>query len=79
MKKITLFFVAMLAMAQMNAATPETAANAEADKAEVAAATPAGDDDTESAYQHPFKNNDESTKHCWFGRKAQLGRHQQQL
>ena len=63
MKKITLFFVAMLAMAQMNAATPETAANAEADKAEVAAATPAGDDDTESAYQHPFKNNDESTKH----------------
>ena len=61
MKKITLFFVAMLAMAQMNAATPETAANA--DNAEAAAAPAAGDDDTEPAYQHPFKNNDESTKH----------------
>ena len=63
MKKITLFFVAMLAMAQMNAATPETAANAVAANAEAAAAPAAGDDDTEPAYQHPFKNNDESTKH----------------
>ena len=59
MKKISLIFVAMLAMAQMNAATPEDAATA--NEAPVAAAT--ADDDGESAYIPPFGKNDETTKH----------------
>ena len=62
MKKIVLIFAAMLAMAQMNAATNDAAVSNEANNAEAATATQAGDD--ESTYVHPFKNNDdESTKH----------------
>ena len=57
MKKITLIFAAVLAMAQMNAATPEAAIS------EAPATTVAADDDNESTYQVPFKNDDESTKH----------------
>lgn len=61
MKKLTLFFAAMLAMAQMNASTLDAAAS-EA-PAETPAATMAAIDDNESVYQHPFKDDDESTKH----------------
>lgn len=57
MKKIVLILTAMLAMAQMNAATPETATS------EAAATTVAADNDNESTYQPPFMDNDESTKH----------------
>lgn len=56
MKKITLLFAAILAMAQLNAATPEAAVS-EAPAATMAAA----DTDNESTYQVPFK--DESTRH----------------
>lgn len=52
MKKLILLFVAIFTLAQMNAATPEAAVS------EAPAA-----DDNESTYQHPFKDNDESTKH----------------
>ncbi len=57
MKKITLILAAVLAMAQMNAATPEAAIS------EAPATTVAADDDNESTYQVPFKNDNESTKH----------------
>ena len=57
MKKIALLFAAIFAMAQMNAATPEAAIS------EAPATTVAADDDNESTYQIPFKNDDESTKH----------------
>ena len=45
MKKIVLILTAMLAMAQMNAATPETAVNNDATNAEAPALTAAADDD----------------------------------
>ena len=57
MKKLMLLFVAVFSMAQMNANTPEIATN------EAPAATMAADDDNESTYQHPFKDDDKSTKH----------------
>ena len=57
MKKIMLLFVAIFTMAQMNANTPEVATS------EAPAATMAASDDNESNYQHPFKDDDESTKH----------------
>lgn len=59
MKKIVLIFATMLAMAQMNAAANDNAVTAN----EAPVATVAADDDGESAYQHPFKDDDESTKH----------------
>ena len=58
MKKLFLVIVAMLAMAQMNAATPDNATTA--NEAPVAAAA---DDDDDSAYQPPFKDNEKSTRH----------------
>lgn len=58
MKKIVLIFAAMLAMAQMNAATPDNATTAS--EAPVAATA---DNDDDSAYQPPFTSNDESTRH----------------
>lgn len=45
MKKIVLILTAMLTMAQMNAATPETAVNNDATNAEAPALTAAADDD----------------------------------
>ena len=48
MKKIALLFAAMLAMVQMNAATDTAPA--------------AADDNSESIYQRPMSNDDESTK-----------------
>ena len=57
MKKLTLIFVAIFAMAQMNAATPDAAVS------EAPTTTMAADDNEESTYQHPFKDDDESTKH----------------
>ena len=57
MKKIVFILTAMLSIAQMNASTPETAAS------EAAATTVAADNENESTYQPPFKDNDESTKH----------------
>lgn len=57
MKKLFLLFAAMLSMAQINAAAGESATSTEAPVATVAA------DNDESTYQHPFKNDDESTKH----------------
>ena len=57
MKKLTLIFVAIFAMAQMNAATPDAAVS------EAPTTTRAADDNEESTYQHPFKDDDESTKH----------------
>ncbi len=59
MKKIVLIFAAMMAMAQMNAATPDNATAASGD----APVALSADNDGESAYQPPFKDNDESTKH----------------
>jgi hypothetical protein len=44
-------------MAQLNAATPEVAA------AEAPTSTVAADEDNGVAYEHPFKNDDEKTKH----------------
>ena len=61
MKKIVLIFAAMFAMAQMNAANLDAVMN-EA-PAEAPASTTVAADDNESTYQHPFKDNDESTKH----------------
>jgi hypothetical protein len=58
MKKIVLIFAAMLAMAQMNAATPDNATTASE-----APAAAAADDDDDSAYQPPFTNKNESTRH----------------
>lgn len=48
----------MLAMVHMNAATPDNAATTSDAPVAVAA-----DDDGESAYQHPFKDDDEKTRH----------------
>jgi len=59
MKKITMIFAAMLAMAQLNAATPSNAATA----SEAPVAAVAADNDSESTYKHPFQDDEESTKH----------------
>ena len=56
MKKLTLLFVAMFAVAQMNATSLEAAAN------EAPAATMSADDN-ESAYQHPLSDDDKSSRH----------------
>lgn len=59
MKKITLLVVAMFAMVQMNAASND------APVAEAAVeATAAADEETNNlTYDHPFKSDDEKTKH----------------
>ena len=57
MKKIVLIFAAIFVMAQMNAATLDAVTS------EATATTVAADDDNESTYQHPFMDDDESTKH----------------
>ena len=58
MKKYFLVLAAIFVMAQTNAATNETATS------ETAIAVSADENnDDESVYQHPFKDNDESTKH----------------
>lgn len=57
MKKLILLCVAIFTMAQLNAATPEVAA------AEVPTTTVAADEDDGVSYEHPFKNDDEKTKH----------------
>ena len=62
MKKIVLMIAAMFAMAQLSAATNDAAINSEANP-ETATAVAAADDDSEKTYQHPFTNDDESTKH----------------
>jgi opacity protein-like surface antigen len=62
MKKLALIIAAMFTMAQMSAATDDAAVNNEAAPA-VEASTIAAEDDGESLYQHPFKDNDESTSH----------------
>ena len=62
MKKIALIFAAMLAMAQMNAATTDAAVN-NPDNAEAPAIAEADDNGNETIYDHPFKNDDEKTKH----------------
>ncbi len=61
MKKIALIIAAMFTMVQMSAAT-DAAVNSESASA-VEAPTVAADEDGESVYQHPFKNDDESTTH----------------
>ena len=62
MKKIALVFAAMLAMAQMNAATTDAAANnPENAEAPATIAAAAGDDD--SLFDHPCKDDDERTSH----------------
>lgn len=57
MKKLALLCAAIFTMAQLNAATPEVAA------AEAPTSTVAADEDNGVAYEHPFKNDDEKTKH----------------
>lgn len=57
MKKLVLLCAAIFTMAQLNAATPELAA------AEAPTSTVAADEDNGVAYEHPFKNDDEKTKH----------------
>ncbi len=57
MKKLVLLCAAIFTMAQLNAATPEVAA------AEAPTSTVAADEDNGVAYEHPFKNDDEKTKH----------------
>lgn len=57
MKKLVLLCGAIFTMAQLNAATPELAA------AEAPTSTVAADEDNGVAYEHPFKNDDEKTKH----------------
>ena len=57
MKKLVLLCAAIFTMAQLNAATPEVAA------AEAPTSTVAADEDNGVAYEHPFKNYDEKTKH----------------
>ena len=57
MKKLTLLCAAIFTIAQLNAATPEIAA-AEAPTTSVAA-----DEENSVAYEHPFKNDEEKTKH----------------
>lgn len=65
MKKILLLITAMLAMSQMNATSANDAAASNNALPQVATEAQDGDNDNdnESAYQHPFANNDESTKH----------------
>lgn len=63
MKKILLLITAMLAMGQMNATSANDAAASDNALPQVATEAQDGDNDNESAYQHPFANNDESTKH----------------
>jgi len=63
MKKFTLIFAAMLAMAQMNAATSDAATNNDATNAEAPVMTQTADEESELAYQHPFKDKNESTRH----------------
>lgn len=64
MKKIVLIFAAMLAMAQMNAATTDDAVNNEANKAEAATVATQAEDEDDSSIVQPFKIiNDETTKH----------------
>lgn len=57
MKKLILLCAAIFTMAQLNAATPDVAA------AEAPTSTVAADEDNGVAYEHPFKNDDEKTKH----------------
>lgn len=57
MKKLVLLCAAIFTMAQLNAATPDVAA------AEAPTSTVAADEDNGVAYEHPFKNDDEKTKH----------------
>ena len=57
MKKLVLLCAAIFTMALLNAATPEVAA------AEAPTSTVAADEDNGVAYEHPFKNDDEKTKH----------------
>lgn len=57
MKKLVLLCAAIFTMAQLNAATPEVAA------AEAPTSTVAADEDNGVVYEHPFKNDDEKTKH----------------
>ncbi|MBR7012207.1 MAG: hypothetical protein IKI10_04875 [Muribaculaceae bacterium] len=62
MKKITLIFAAMLAMAQMNVSATETSTNEVATNGEATTVTAAdNNNDEESAYQSPF--NRDKKKH----------------
>ena len=57
MKKLVLLFAAMLAMAQMNATvTGDTSSSSEAPAA-------SADKESESAYKHPFADDENTTKH----------------
>lgn len=60
MKKIALIFAAMFAMAQMNAATSDAAVNAPENAEASAVAVP---DEDGPIYDHPFKDDEESTRH----------------
>ena len=60
MKKFYLILVAMLAMVQMNAATPDDAVTTNDAPVTVAAND---DENSESAYQHPFMDESKKTKH----------------
>ena len=59
MRKLSLVFMAILAMVQLNAATTDVATS------DATTATVSTDDDNENdfTYQHPLKDDDESTKH----------------
>lgn len=59
MRKLSLVFMALLAMVQLNAATPDVATS------DATAATVSTDNDNENdfTYQHPLKDDEESTKH----------------
>lgn len=60
MKKIALLVISMLAMVQMNAASNDAPTVAEA----AVEATAATDEDTNNvSYDHPFKSDEEKTKH----------------
>ena len=63
MKKFALLFAAMLTMAQISAANNDATVSNENAIPEVAATTVSADDDDQLSYQHPFKDDDESTKH----------------
>ena len=60
MKKITLIIAAMLAMATVNAAASDTAAATTPQQATVATSD---DNDNNIELSHPFKNDEERTKH----------------
>ena len=60
MKKIALIFAAMFAMAQMNAAPADAAVNALENAEAPAVAVP---DEDGPVYEHPFKDDEESTRH----------------